>query len=391
MMNNGTMRKAEAKSAGTVTLLTHSYLNGYGRDYSRLFGGGLERYVDLLCRAVKELGLTPVVYQLTYYEPFDTVYEGVRVRGWPFDAHRITEAFELMAESAEGLLIYASCIWHPIRYRPGSIGICHGINWDTPSLAAETKAAIGQHIHQALRQLDRLVSVDSHFQTYCRAVGEFEDPASITLLPNPVDTSWFVPRKDRPSPDGEIRVLYPRRLSYERGLVTMMLSADELLSRYPSVTVEFAGELIDGSMMAAVFGLWHEAHPHRDRIIHRTYTFETIREAYHQADIAVIPTLFSEGTSLSCLEAMSCGLPVVATNVGGLNDLVVNGMTGRLTPPSAEAITPAISELIEQPRLRRRLGAAARRAALTFDQARWLAEWKAIIAAQLEKRDGCRR
>lgn len=385
------MNKTKGNAGRTVTVLTHSYLNGYGQDYTRPFGGGLERYVDLLCRAVKELGLTPVVYQLTYYESFDTVYEGVRVRGWPFEAGHITEAFEQMAESAEGLLIYASCIWHPIRYGPGSIGICHGINWDTPFLAAETKTAISQHINRALRQLDRIVSVDSHFQTYCRAVCEFEDPASITLLPNPVDTSCFVPRSGISSTAGSVHVLYPRRLSFERGLVTMMLSADELLRRYPGMTVEFAGELVDGSMMAAVFHLWHEAHPYRDRILHRTYTFETIREAYHQADIAVIPTLYSEGTSLSCLEAMSCGLPVVATNVGGLNDLIIDGVNGRLAPPSAEAVTPAIIELIEQPRLRRRMGTAARRAALTFDQTRWFAEWKSIITSQLAKLDGVRR
>ncbi|GLX70072.1 glycosyltransferase family 4 protein [Paenibacillus glycanilyticus] len=371
----------------TVTILTHSYLNGYGQEHTRLFGGGLERYVHLLARAIKELGLTPVIYQLTFYEPFDTVYEGMQVRGWTFEGNQITEVFDQMAAAADGLIIYASCIWHPIHYRPGSIGICHGINWDTPQFAAAPKAAIGKTIQQALQQLDRLVSVDSHFQTYCRAVCEFEDPATVTLLPNPVDTSWFVPRTGAPSPDGGIRVLYPRRLSYERGLVTMLLSADELLGRYPAVTVEFAGELIEGSLMAAVFRLWLDAHPHQDRIIHRTYTFETVREAYQQADIAVIPTLFSEGTSLSCLEAMSCGLPVVATNVGGLNDLIIDGLNGRLTHPSAGAVTPAICDLIEQPKLRRRMGAAARRAALTFDQSRWLAAWKTIIAEQLAKRD----
>lgn len=372
-------------SSKVVSILTHNYLNGYEKQYTRPFGGGLERYVQLLCRVIKEMGLQPVVHQLSYYDSFDTTYEGVRVLGWQFDKERIGEAFERMAGEAEGLLIYASCIWHPIHYRPGSIGICHGINWDRHDIPLQEKQSIASIIHNATQQLDMIVSVDSHFQTYCRSVCEYEESDQIIVIPNPVDTEWFTPRSPARASSHALRVLYPRRLSYERGIVSMMLLTDTLLANHPTVTVEFAGELVEQTPVAIVARLWLEAHPHRGRIILHKYSFEAIRDAYRMADVVVIPTLYSEGTSLSCLEAMSCGIPVVATNIGGLNDIVIDGLNGRLVPPQAEALTAAVTALLEQPRLRRSMAAAARKTALAFDIHKWNVRWQQVIAEQLAR------
>lgn len=108
------------------------------------------------------------------------------------------------------------------------------------------------------------------------------------------------------------------------------------------------------------FLFWLSNHPHRARITHEVKSFDEMKLIYADADIAVIPTVYSEGTSLSCLEAMSSGLPVVATNVGGLNDLILDGYNGRLVPPSAERITAALAELIEDRELRKALGIRAR-------------------------------
>ncbi|WKL04237.1 glycosyltransferase family 4 protein [Paenibacillus amylolyticus] len=107
------------------------------------------------------------------------------------------------------------------------------------------------------------------------------------------------------------------------------------------------GELVEGSTVGRVFRYWHRTHPHAERINQRTYDFRDIREAYHQADIAVIPTVFSEGTSYACLEAMSCGLPVIASNVGGLNDLIQDGFNGLLVPPGEQELTAALVRLVQ--------------------------------------------
>jgi glycosyltransferase involved in cell wall biosynthesis len=79
----------------------------------------------------------------------------------------------------------------------------------------------------------------------------------------------------------------------------------------------------------------------------------------------------SEGLPVSVLEAMAAELPVVATDVGGLAELVVDGETGSLVPPGdAEALAAALGRLIGDRDLRRTLGAAGRaRAEELFDLA----------------------
>ena len=82
---------------------------------------------------------------------------------------------------------------------------------------------------------------------------------------------------------------------------------------------------------------------------------------YGEAEIAIVPSLY-EGFSLPAIEAMSCGVPVVATTGGALPEVVgVSGETGILVEPNnPEALVVAIGQLLDDPALRARLGAARR-------------------------------
>ncbi|MDQ0723766.1 glycosyltransferase involved in cell wall biosynthesis [Paenibacillus sp. W4I10] len=479
---------------GVVSILTHSFTDGYNREFGRVFGGGLERYILDLCSVIRGLGQIPEVHQLSYFEAFQTRTEQIDVFGYSYDMDNVPEAFDRMAAAARGPVIYASCLWQPITYKPGSLGICHGINWDRPGLPLETKQQVAEHIQLALDGLVRIVSVDSHFQTFCRAACTYTDPRQVVLIPNAVDTSYFTPapptrtfeqkqedewlvawkndlashgenvgavisgvqavegkdsdqepegketvdfhmnlsKLEEVEADGEtyrfahnhrnskdwatellvedaeyqvnapiqgqvekktvdarmtyprpIRIIYPRRISMERGIIPMMLAADKLLGAFPDLEIEFAGELVEGSTVGRVFRYWHRTHPHAGRINQRTYDFRDIREAYHQADIAVIPTVFSEGTSYACLEAMSCGLPVIASNVGGLNDLIQDGFNGLLVPPGEQELTAALVRLVQDRAERERLGIYARETALSYDLARWRSRWSTVLESFL--------
>ncbi|WP_282938431.1 glycosyltransferase family 4 protein [Paenibacillus sp. RC67] len=363
-----------------IGILTHSFADAYNGKTDKIYGGGLERYLYDLSFLIRELGCQPVVHQLSGIGSFHQEVEGIRIIGYDSSKEGLVDVFNRMGSKAEGKLIYASFIWQPIIYKPGSLGICHGINWDSPMFPPEHKAGIAQYIQNALRHLNRIITVDSHFLTYCRAVCSFTDPEQIVLLPNAVDTKEYVPAGHIKENPDSLHILYPRRISIERGIVPMMLAADRLLEAYPHVTIEFAGEVIDGNLMTMAFLLWLDSHPHKGRIRHQAYTFHQMAEAYRQADIAVIPTIFSEGTSYSCLEALSCGLPVVSGNVGGLNDLIIDGFNGMLVTPTEERIFTAVSVLIENKGLRERLGTNARATALAFDKSIWRAKWSEILS-----------
>ena len=88
---------------------------------------------------------------------------------------------------------------------------------------------------------------------------------------------------------------------------------------------------------------------------------EELARLYGEAEVAVVPSLY-EGFSLPAIEAMSCGVPVVATTGGALPEVVgVSGETGVLVEPNdPEALLVAIRTLLDDPALRERLGARGR-------------------------------
>jgi glycosyltransferase involved in cell wall biosynthesis len=96
-----------------------------------------------------------------------------------------------------------------------------------------------------------------------------------------------------------------------------------------------------------------------DRV--RWFPFAGDVERYLAAlDVFVLPSSW-EALPLSVLEAMSCGLPVIATTVGGVPEAVRDGVTGRLVEPGdAEALAGAMSELLASRELRQELGERGR-------------------------------
>lgn len=104
-----------------------------------------------------------------------------------------------------------------------------------------------------------------------------------------------------------------------------------------------------------------------------------VKELLARADIFVLSSLW-EGMPNAMLEAMAVGLPVIATAVGGVPEIIRDGENGVLVPPQrAEMLGGAILGLIENPGLRKRLGIAARSTAADFTWPKHIVELKKII------------
>ena len=103
-----------------------------------------------------------------------------------------------------------------------------------------------------------------------------------------------------------------------------------------------------------------------------------IVELYAEAEVAVVPSLY-EGFSLPAIEAMACGVPVVATTGGALPEVVgTDGDTARTVPPAdPSALTNAILDLLQDPEERARIGENGRRRVL--ERFTWRAHAQGLI------------
>ncbi|HEY2181523.1 MAG TPA: glycosyltransferase family 4 protein [Solirubrobacteraceae bacterium] len=104
---------------------------------------------------------------------------------------------------------------------------------------------------------------------------------------------------------------------------------------------------------------------------------------YQLADALVFPTSY-EAFPLVALEAAASGLPILATPVNGIRELVTDGVNGFLIPRDAEGIARRLRELGDDPALRQRLGAAARSASLDYSWAKMVERYDALCARLAE-------
>jgi glycosyltransferase involved in cell wall biosynthesis len=173
-------------------------------------------------------------------------------------------------------------------------------------------------------------------------------------IPYGVDLDRFRPT-ERPARD-KVVLGTVSRLSPEKGLVHLIdaIAAGDLRGR---VEVKIAG---DGPERPNL-----EAHV-RDRGLTASLDFagwldyDDVPAFLQSLDIFVLPSLF-EGFGVAAAEASATGLPVIASRVQGLPDVVVDGETGILVPPAdPRALADAIASLVHDPARRRAMGEAGR-------------------------------
>ena len=119
-------------------------------------------------------------------------------------------------------------------------------------------------------------------------------------------------------------------------------------------------------------------------------------EALRRSLFSVAPSIWAEPFGIVAIEAAAAGKPIVASAIGGLRDIVLDGETGLLVPPGdGEALRAALARMIGDARLRARMGEAARRRALDFAPQRVVPQfedaYRAAIEARLKQAPGARR
>lgn len=190
---------------------------------------------------------------------------------------------------------------------------------------------------------------------YLAATIERRFGVAAEVVPIGVDLDQFRPL-DGPRPPGPVRFVFTKWLAEIYG-PDVFLAALARLGSEPAWEAVIAG---DGpwagrlSARATELGLGDRVR-FAGRLPH-----DEIPALLRAADVLVMPSR-REAFGVAALEAAACGLPVVASDVGGVAETVVDGRTGLLVPPGdPAALAAALARLAADPDLRARLGAAGR-------------------------------
>ena len=228
-------------------------------------------------------------------------------------------------------------------------------------------AALWRRLCDTLAHVDLPVAVS---QSACRRLAETgkcrREPLCVYLGR---DTKDFSPPQDKARvreqlgwPADSIVAIYVGGLVQTKGIQELAAAAEPLLGKYPRFQLVCVG---DGPSR-------HELLPFRDRVVlPGRVTPRQVPLFMQGSDFLVLPS-YSEGMPQALLEAMNCGLPIVATRVGGVPEAVVDGRTGLLVEPRNVAqLQAAMERMIVDEGFRRAAGRdGLTRAREVFDSSR---------------------
>ena len=176
------------------------------------------------------------------------------------------------------------------------------------------------------------------------------------VIVNGVNTDEFFPAEQRQADSGKtLRVGVVARFNPEKGHAVLIRASAELLKSGTAISLHLAGH---GSLVEDCKALA------RDLGVSDSVEFvgmtTDVPGFLRGLDLFVLPSLACEGLPLSILEAMAVGVPVIATDVGGTSEVLVDKKNGLLIPPGdVSALATAIRSLAEDPDYRQKLSTAA--------------------------------
>lgn len=182
-------------------------------------------------------------------------------------------------------------------------------------------------------------------------------------IANGVDIERFALRDEKRKllPQDKLNIIFSGRLVYRKGIDVLLEAFKKIATHYPQAHLHILG--------SAKLQMGDEYEDKlrgfvRDNNLEDAVTFhgdvDNVEDYLKEADIFAFPSRH-EGLPNALLEAMACGLPVVATSIGGVVDVIRNKENGLLVKPDdVEGLYKALRYLIDLPEERARLGKVAR-------------------------------
>jgi glycosyltransferase involved in cell wall biosynthesis len=342
-----------------LCIVTHTFLPHVG---------GIERVVYEQSKRLLQRNYEPIVITNRIQTPKNYVVDGINVQcyeslntgfrlGIPYSIPTITSLETFLKAVKSSKIVHAH--GHPYltsliaaklakRYSKPFVLTQHNtfIEYDSifDNIERLNDLAVGK---ETLKEADKIITVSNATKDYVLSLGA--KPEKVKVLHNGVDLVRFRPlagkreemRRKLGISQNSIVVLTVRRLVYKNGIDTLIESANIAVKKNPKIVFLVVGkgpDLNKVQMRIEQLG------------IENNFRFtgfvkdEDLPFYYNAADFFALPSKSGEGLPLVALEAMACGLPVIATNVGGISEILMEDY-GKLVPSNQpELLAKAILE-----------------------------------------------
>lgn len=225
-----------------------------------------------------------------------------------------------------------------------------------------------------MRNVEDVVCVDNNFICWHRTQLHERD---VNLIPI-MNFAEVGPKETIKEKHDFTSIVFARRFFDYRGTRIFTAAVKRLLSEHYKISVTFAGEGPDEGWLKEQFA-------HSKEVVFTHYDSSKAIEFHSQFDIAVVPTTGSEGTSLSLLEAMSAHCAVLCTNVGGMTNIIIDGLNGIMTLPTADAVYEGLKFLLTHPDMREKIASRGyETVAEAFNLKQWEEKWSKVLASKMK-------
>ncbi|MGB9914856.1 MAG: glycosyltransferase family 4 protein [Candidatus Bathyarchaeales archaeon] len=351
-------------SKTSLCVVTHTFLPHVG---------GIEKVVYEQCKRLMQKQFEPLVLTHRNYTAKNYVVDGIPVKcyesvnigfrlGIPYAIPQISSLRTFLETIRDSDLVHVHGHPYPSSLIAAKIAKKYGkpVVLTQHNTFIEYASSLWDHVEwlndcvigrEALKAADKVVVVSRATRNYILSLGA--DPKKINVLHNGVDVDHFKPlngvrdamrRKLGISKAASV-VLTVRRIVYKNGVDTLIESAEKAIQKNPRLVFLVVGKGPDFEKVKekiAQLGLQENFR------LAGFVSDDDLPCYYNAADFFVLPSKSGEGLPLVALEAMACGLPVIATNVGGISEIMKEDY-GKLVPPdSPEALAEAILEFSQK-------------------------------------------
>ena len=357
--------------------------------------GGVETYMYHLSLALMEFGYEVSVCQLVADRPKETVTAGgIQCHFVPTTSNQKSFDQIYSQYNGAGTVFIIGTDQMDIRSRAANVvAIQHGVAFDVPGdmiagfwgktkgLQAASKLLRSLKNVRRMESVRNTVCVDYNFYNWYKTLGTIRDGKRVWVIPNHssdcMGREEFQEKLSRP-PEVK-KMVFARRFYDYRGALLFARVVKRLLEEGVKIDVTFAG---DGPCRARMEEMLSGC-----QNVHFTSYKASESVRFHSGyDIAVVPTIFSEGTSLSLCEAMAAGCFPVCTYVGGLSNMLIDHYNGLLCAPTEQSLYDSVKEALEMDSesFKEIVSHAYDTATRSFSLPLWKERWKKVLESLSE-------